>query len=243
MRYERRGIRAQPWFRRAWYVGRALIGNRPALLPALKYAPGTPADYVVSSDSDVCIEGFSRSGNGFAVSYFRQFNPRARIAHHVHLPAQLLVARRHGVPRILLVRRPRDSVVSSLVAYDGVIGADLLLRGYVAYHRRLLAHLDDIPVCRFEELTATPDVLVERLNERFGTRFDARRLTPADAAGLMDGMRGSAAARGYPPRAFSVPAPEKEELKARWRQAVEGHRLLGHATAIHETVVRRGSSA
>jgi hypothetical protein len=164
-----------------------------------------------------------------------------RIAHHIHLPAQLLLAIEYGVPRILLVRPPRDCMLSLLVAWNGVITPDLALRSYISYHRRLLPHLEHIPVCRFDELIAAPEVLVRRLNERFGAEFGSRRLTDADAVGLKREMARSAGALGAPTRTFTVPMAEKEERKLRWAEAVDDHRLLGHATAIHDRVLEHGT--
>jgi hypothetical protein len=233
----RRGIEAWPPLRRAWFVSRALIGTQPRLLALLRFGPRTPPEYLVSAESGACIEGFPRSGNTFAARYFRQFNPGVRIAHHIHLPAQLLLAIRYGVPRILLVRRPRDCVLSMLVAYDGVVGPDLALRNYISFHRCLLPHLDEIPVCPFDELIAAPEEMVRRLNERFGTGFGSRRLTEADAAGLKREMLRSAERRGTATRNIHVPTAEKEERKLHWAEAVDNHRLLGHANAIHDRLL------
>ena len=97
-----RGIRGWPQFRRAWFAARALIGTQPRLLPLLRFAPATPSEQLVLTETDVCIEGFPRSGNTFAARYFRQFTQGARVAHHIHLPAQLLLAVEYRVPRVLL---------------------------------------------------------------------------------------------------------------------------------------------
>src|SRR4051794_35640317 len=60
--------------------------------------------------TDIVIEGFPRSGNTFAVVAFRLAQSRAmQVAHHLHIPAQLLWADRVGMPSMVLVRNPVDA--------------------------------------------------------------------------------------------------------------------------------------
>jgi hypothetical protein len=69
---------------------------------------------VVDARTDIVIEGFPASANTFAVAAFRLAQePRyMRIAHHTHVPAQVIEATRLGVPAILLIREPMQAVLS-----------------------------------------------------------------------------------------------------------------------------------
>ena len=93
------------------------------------------------------------------------------------------------MPRILLVRHPRDVTLSGIVAHAGVVGPGLILRAYIDFHRRLLPSISEIPVCRFEELIADPSVVVSRLNAAFATDFESVLLSAADRAALRTEMK------------------------------------------------------
>ncbi|MGI9556433.1 MAG: hypothetical protein ACR2N5_00670 [Solirubrobacterales bacterium] len=199
--------------------------------------PGTTPENIVSDETDVCIEGFPRSGNTFANAYFRHFNPDLRVGHHIHLPGQLLRAIRFGTPRVMLVRHPRQATLSALVAGGGVVGPDLILRSYISFYRRLLPVLDEIPVCPFDEVIGDPAAMVERLNERFDASFRYARLSAADSAALRAEMEGWARTGGYPPELQAITTAEKEKMKARWTEAVAEQPLLTTAADIHDEVL------
>jgi len=86
-----------------------------ALFPLQTAARGHRAR-AVDRATELVIEGFARSGNTFAVAAFSLAQPRpVRLAHHLHAPAQVLLAARMGIPCIVLVRDPVDAVASRLI--------------------------------------------------------------------------------------------------------------------------------
>jgi hypothetical protein len=68
---------------------------------------------LVSEKTDICIEGYPRSANSFAVGAFQhaQKHP-VRVAHHTHIPANVMRACERGIPTLVLIRDPTDAVVS-----------------------------------------------------------------------------------------------------------------------------------
>jgi hypothetical protein len=73
----------------------------------------------VTPDTQVVIEGFPRSGNSFARRAFIMAQEETfdvtRIAHHLHVPAQIVRAAQWRIPTLVLIRRPRDAVLSFAV--------------------------------------------------------------------------------------------------------------------------------
>src|SRR5262249_51694754 len=91
---------------------RTLLGRYPAVaLPLLRARGGDGFLAPIRDETEVVIDGFPRSGNTFAVAafHFAQLPRDVKIAHHVHLPAQLLSALRLRLPPPLLVRHPHEA--------------------------------------------------------------------------------------------------------------------------------------
>lgn len=93
-------------------------------------------NWIVDRESELVIEGFPRSGNSFALSAFKQANPKLQqIATHVHAPSQVEVAVGYGIPCLVLLRNP-DDAVHSLIALSIQIG-DLSLENEAGIRRCL----------------------------------------------------------------------------------------------------------
>jgi hypothetical protein len=64
---------------------------------------------LVTPDTQLVIEGFPRSGNSFARRAFvmaqNESSHKTRIAHHIHVPAQVVRAARWRIPTLVLIRR------------------------------------------------------------------------------------------------------------------------------------------
>jgi hypothetical protein len=121
--------------------------------------------------TEICIEGFLRSGNTFSVIAFQQAQPRTvSIAHHVHAAGAVLAAVELGTPTLVLIRPPEESVLSYVIRWPSLtIGQ--ALRGYVRFYAPLLPHRDRFVVGRFDEVTTDLGSVIRRVNERFGTGF------------------------------------------------------------------------
>jgi hypothetical protein len=95
-----------------------------------------------------------------------------RVAHHLHAPAQIVEAARRGTPVLVTVRHPRDAVVSCVIR-EPYVPLGWALDVYARFYRALAARAGDMVFARFEQVTSDFPEVVGRLNDRFGTRFDA----------------------------------------------------------------------
>lgn len=164
------GILARtPGLRRARHAVRTRVSEHPALyLPfARRKYPG-PSPEVISAETELVIDGYTRSASTFAVYALQLAQGRPiRLAHHLHAPAQLIAAARQEVPALLLIREPRGAVLSQLVREPGVAMRDALV-AYVRFHECLLAYQDRLVVGEFETVTHDFGSVIRRLNARFG---------------------------------------------------------------------------
>ena len=109
----------------------------------------------VAPDTQLVIEGFPRSGNSFARRAFimaqNEIFDATRIAHHLHVPAQVVRAARWQIPSLVLIRRPRDAVLS--LAIRDPISVDQALRYYVSFYETAERYRDAYVLGLFEEVT------------------------------------------------------------------------------------------
>ena len=167
--------------RRLRHKLRTHISERPALyLPfARRKYPG-PSPEVISSETQLVIDGYTRSATTFAVYAFQLAQDRpVRLAHHLHAPAQLITAARMRAPALALIREPEGAILSQLVQEPQVDIRDAL-DAYARFYSCLLPYRPSFVVGNFDEVTRDFGAVVRRLNERFGTSFKEFEHTEAN---------------------------------------------------------------
>src|SRR5919112_6756296 len=127
----------------------------------------------VTPDTQLVIEGFPRSGNSFARRAFvlaqKESSGKTRIAHNMHVPAQVVRAARWQIPTLVVIRRPRDAVLS--FAVWGPISVDQALKYYISFYETVEKYRDAYVLGLFEEVTEDYGQVIERINDKFGTNF------------------------------------------------------------------------
>jgi hypothetical protein len=128
---------------------------------------------VVTPTTDIVIEGYPRSGNSLAFASLLAAQPAPiRIAHHTHAPANVMAGVEAGIPVVVLIRAPEDAVVG-LVLIKPDLTVVQAMRGYRRFYEPLLPYRDRVVVSRSEDVIDGSEGLVDRINQRFGTSFDA----------------------------------------------------------------------
>ena len=132
---------------------------------------------VVTPDTQLVIEGFPRSGNTFARRAFVMAQSenvdQTRIASHLHVPAQVVQAARWQIPTLVLIRRPRDAVLS--FALWNPISVDQALRYYISFYETSEKYRAAYVLALFEEITEDFGHVIKRINDKFGTTFSLFR--------------------------------------------------------------------
>ncbi|MFW6060065.1 MAG: hypothetical protein ACODAQ_07770 [Phycisphaeraceae bacterium] len=140
--------------------------------------------HVVGPGVELVIEGFPRSANTFAVTAFRCAQRRpVDVAHHVHLPVQVLYGIRHDIPTLVLIREPVGAIVSYMLhtRYPGWSPIHAL-KEYLRFYETLLPYRERFVIGRFDEVVGDFGTVVRRVNGRFGAGFVPFEHTPANVA-------------------------------------------------------------
>jgi hypothetical protein len=186
---------------------------------------------VVGPNTQIVIDGFPRSANTFAVIAFGMAQPHpVEVAHHVHLPAQILAAVKASVPTILLIREP-EAVVASLVLRFPHISLAKALKRYVRFYKLLAPHRGAMVVADFPDVVSDYGSVIRRVNERFETRFAEFRHTPESVAECLDLIgdwdRGRFGAGEAFDRRAARPSSARESMKTELRPFYRSDRLAG----------------
>lgn len=136
------------------------------------------------------IEGFPRCGNTFAVVAFELAQEQSvKIAHHLHVPAQIIYAVRHHIPVLVLIRNPVDAVISYMIR-DRRITIEDGLNEYIWFYSYVLKYRDQVVLAEFESVTGNYGDVIMRLNERFHTRFSLFEHTAENEAEVFRAIEG-----------------------------------------------------
>jgi hypothetical protein len=149
-------------------------GKHPAVFFSLYWLMRKDRARVVTPDTQLVVEGFPRSANTFAkVAFSKAQKEKVRIAHHLHVPAQVIRAARWQIPTLVLIRKPRDAVLS-LVVRDP-ISIDQALKYYLSFYETVEKYRDAYVLGLFEEVTEDYGEVIRRINDKFGTTFSLFR--------------------------------------------------------------------
>jgi hypothetical protein len=133
-------------------------------------------------DTAIVIDGYPRSGNTFSVAAFTVANGTDHhVARHLHGAPHILRGARLGRPTIVLIRRPRDAVLSYLIRRATLSPDDALLE-YIDFYRTVLRVRGAFVVGLFDEVISDFGAVLDQVNTRFGTTFARYEPTPANAA-------------------------------------------------------------
>lgn len=199
--------------------------------------------HIVDANKDLLIEGFPRSGNTFAKQAFCfAQSGSVNVAHHLHVPAQVIEAVRLDVPAVLLVRQPKDAVVAF-----GLMNPNLhlgqILKSYLRYHRCLLPYLDRIVVATFEQATTDFGAVIRSINEKYNTCFVEFQHSEENQAEVFARLTSNAYQR-IPNRTNIGTIPDRqadrEERRAQLAEAydrIRGGRAPREANELYQRVI------
>lgn len=207
--------RAAAW---AWFRVKSRIGGIPALFYPLHLAVTGPKwrSLEVRAGSDLVIEGAMRCATSYAAAAVYVSQPgEIHVAHHLHVPAQIMRAAKLGVPALVLTREP-EAAVRSLLLYDPHLDAAGALEAYRSFYAGCLPYADHFVAATFEEATGDMAGVLARINARFGTDFAPFRAGPEEVARVEAVLeRNNRTRSGGNPFTSYLPNPVKEAAKRR----------------------------
>lgn len=214
-------------------------GRYPALFFSLYRFKRGYRNRIVSPDTQLVIEGFPRSANSFARIAFRVAQKeKVSVAHGLHVPAQVIRAARWEIPTLVLIRKPKDAILSFVLRDP--ISVDQALKYYLSFYETVEKYRDAYVLGLFEEVTEDFGEVIRRVNDKFGTAFS---LFPHDEenvdnvfARLEKNVRRNHAGTSWVPK-VARPSAAKERMKEDVRHELESperKRLIAEVEAVYD---------
>ena len=165
------------------------IGKYPAIFyPIFTQIPFFRS-LAADSRTQLVIEGFPRSANTYCVFAFQHIQPvKIKIAHHFHVPCQILRGIELNLPILLLIRNPKDVAISHSVYFPNV-SIEQILRQYIDYYDFLYNYQSAYFIAHFEDVINDFESIVHGLNLKFGTNFAGRKLSAQEDKLIFDKIR------------------------------------------------------
>jgi hypothetical protein len=221
-----------PWARRSrrglrW--ARVRLSDRPIFLPIVLRLTPRGTSRKITDRTQLVIEGFPRSSNTFAAAAMLEASQdRVVLASHVHTPSQVIEAARRRVPTLLVVREPRATVRSLIMAAPHV-RVSAAITEWTHHHEVLWALRESYVVATFEQVTTDFGAVTRRLNRRFGIDLPIFEHTP-EALASVDQRIKRDHERHHPGDQLSAPWPIEARRIASTRLDAEFD-LPRHASA------------
>jgi hypothetical protein len=132
----------------------------------------------VNQQTDFVIEGYPSSANTFAVAAFRFAQSRNfRLAHHTHVPVQVIRAIKWKIPTLVLIRKPLDLIPSAVTRlypfYNISVNSCIrqVIRHYCKFYNSLLPYRNEYVIGEFEEVTTNYGHVIQKVNNHYNTDF------------------------------------------------------------------------
>lgn len=200
------------------FLMRSYIGKYPLLYYPLYNVVPKNRRLSVNPNTHLVIEGFPRSANTFAVVAFEYANSGdLHLAHHMHVPAQIIKAARLKVPAIVVIRNPKDAVVSFCIRDKRIVLQDAL-RCYISFYSRVYSFRNSYVLAHFDEVVKDLGGVIDKVNTKFGTKFNAFTPTGQDLENIFNeisDLEGGAELK------VSRPSESRSEIKTKFLQDLE----------------------
>ena len=214
-------------------------GRYPALFFSLYRLKRGYRRRIVSPDTQLVIEGFPRSANSFARLAFRVAqNEKVSVAHGLHVPAQVIRAARWEIPTLVLIRKPKDAILS--FALRDPISVDQALKYYLSFYETVEKYRDAYVLGLFEEVTEDFGEVIRRVNDKFGTAFSLFRHDEQNVnnvfARLEKNIRRNQGGASWEPK-VARPSAAKERMKEDVKydlESPERKRLIAEVEAVYD---------
>ena len=141
------------------YSIREELSYNDNLFWVLKYIPSL-SDKVITTQSELVIEGYPRSANSYLYHAIKRNNTCIKISSHLHTPLQIKKAINYNIPHITLIREPKDAILSLLVANPN-LNIEYAVNSYINFYESLLTIVEKLNIIEFNDLiNKTNEILI-----------------------------------------------------------------------------------
>lgn len=153
-------------------VFRAWAGKHPGVFYTVYPLKTKNKKLCFNRSTELVIEGFPRSANTYSVVAFEMAQTRkVKIAHHLHVPAQIMKAVKNNIPVIVLIREPVEAVSSLLVRHPH-LNMKMCFKEYIGFYDSIYKYRGKYVVGEFSEVISNFQSVIQEVNDKFNTCFE-----------------------------------------------------------------------
>ncbi|MEB3214734.1 MAG: hypothetical protein VKN72_00520 [Nostocales cyanobacterium 94392] len=202
---------------------RRFIGNYPKLFYSSYGLKALNRKLSVKPDTDIVIEGYPRSANTFAVLAFENMHGNhlnLKIAHHLHVPAQIYQAINFKIPLLILIRHPKDCI-TSLKLREPSVSIDQALRHYTSFYKIIAKNKNHCIIGNFDDVIHNYGQVIAKVNQKFGTSFVTITPTKDETKKIFDTISNiNKVFSNDRELSLSAPSKKKEEAKLKIKETL-----------------------
>lgn len=203
---------------------------------------GNPKENFVDRNTEIVIEGFPRSANTFSYrAFFFAQKRKISIAHHVHIPAQIITGVKLGIPTLVLIRNPEDTIISHLLL-SSLLTPLISFEMYIHFYKTILPYKQNFVVGEFNTVISDFKQIIMKVNEKFSTNFRLFEHSRKNALEIFSSIDKTNKEREQGSiNILARPKKEKESLKKKvglLLQLPENQKLLKRAIKIYNEIIR-----
>jgi hypothetical protein len=189
--------------------------------------------------ADLCIDGFPRSANSFAVNLVQTARPDLRINHHLHSPVIIKKAVRDEMPIFILFRNPEDAVTSEYIrlkfSEERIPDVKWLINRYIRYYNIVQVHVEDVFTVSFEKVTQTPVEYLKYVFSKLGFDNEGDYLEVVNETKII----GRAKITENIIYTTSIPTRERDEYKNHVKRNIMSKYDFSQAIKIYQTIAEK----
>lgn len=182
----------------------------------------------------ICIEGYPRSANTFAVRMFSSAN-EGHVAHHTHSERNIELALAYGIPVVVLLRDPLDAIASAWIYRKR--GIDFETGSWLSFHQYVAPRREAVVIARFEVVTELFNRVIRSVNRRFDTDFDQIEDIAVAEKRVIEDILAATARDGKGFDRVPLPSTERDALKAQHRSCIERHASYAAIRTLYESLL------
>jgi hypothetical protein len=187
---------------------------------------------MLNDDTQVCIEGFPRSANSFLLHYVLGSNSGLKVAHHVHVMQQIKNSLKRGIPCIVPIREPVETLLSLLVI-DENLAINAAIWSYIDFYKDLEPYLDKCVLTDFHVSTKYPHLVLQAVNHKHHLNFEATALTRLRENDIFNDLQNHSLKSRQKQHQIGIPSDRKNSLKEKIRLSVENHVKIEEAKKLY----------
>lgn len=184
--------------------------------------------------TEICIEGYPRSANTYAVRMFNTTN-KGHVAHHTHATGNVELALGFGMPTLVLLREPRDAIASACVYRKTSV--DQELPAWISFYQYVFDKRADLVVAAFEVVTSDINRVIEAVNVKFGSGFFLIEDLAGAEARVFSDIREATARDGKGADRIPIPTSDRQPMKRQYQSAIRQHPRIGTACSLFDSLM------